>query len=146
MLAATPVGTAAEAATALVPFEPDGVLGELLSAATVAATAGGGVARGLAGAGVPVEAVEAVVEAQLAAALVRELHGLDHDPATWLGLVHTGSELRRELARLTPVSDRGSAVVEQAVRKLRAVDRALAHLEERGLGPVAVTDAPGPQG
>lgn len=146
VLAATPVGTAAEAATGLVPFEPDGVLGELLAAATLAASAGGGVARGLAGAGVPAEAVEAVVEAQLAAALLRELHDLDQDPATWHGLVLTGSELRRELARLTPVSDRGSAVVEQAARKLRAVNRALDHLQARGLEPTSVRGPRGQQG
>lgn len=47
------------------------------------------------------------------------------------------------LARLTPVSDRGSAVVEQAARKLRAVDRALDHLQARGLEPVSVR---GPRG
>lgn len=146
VLAATPLGSAAEAATTLVPFEPDGVLGELLSAAAVAATAGGGVAHGLTGAGVPAEAVEAVVEGQLAAALLRERHDLDQDPATWHGLVRTGSELRRELARLTPVSDRGSPLVEQAARKLRAVDRALDHLQQCGLDPATVRDAPGPRG
>lgn len=146
VLAATPVSTAAEAATTLVPFEPDGVLGELLSAAAVAATAGGGVAQGLAGAGVPAEAVEAVVATQLAAALVRERHDVDQDPATWHGLVQTGNELRRELARLAPVSDRGSEVVQQATRKLAAVDRALDHLETCGLDPASVRGTRDPQG
>ncbi len=146
VLAATPVGTAAEAATALVPFEPDGVLGELLSAASVAASAGGGVAHGLAGAGIPAEAVESVVEAQLAAALLREMHDLDQDPATWHGLVGTGAELRRELARLAPVSDRDSQVVEQARRKLLAVDRGLDHLLARGLEPASVRGSRGRRG
>lgn len=146
MLAATPVSAAAEAATGWVPFEPGGVLGELLTAAAVASTAGGGMAQGLAGAGIPAEAVEVVVEAQLAAALLRQMHDLDQDPATWHALVRTGAELRRELARLTPVSDRGSTVLEQAERKLLAIDRALDHLEQRGLEPSSVRDFRGQPG
>lgn len=145
VLAATPLSAAAKAATTWVPFEPDGMLGELLAAASVAASTGGGIAHGLAGAGIPAEAVESVVEAQLAAALLREMHDLDQDPATWHALVRTGAELRRELARLTPVSDRGSAVVEQAERKLGAIDRALDHLERRGLEPPSVRGSRGPR-
>ena len=94
--------------------------------------------------GVSAETVLAVVEAQLAAALLRQRRDVEQDPATWRSLVRTGAEVRREQARLAAVSDRSSDVLQQARRKLDAIDRAVAHLVEEGLAPGPVTAWRGP--
>lgn len=143
--AAAPVGGAAAAVSALAPFEPDGILGELLSAAAFATSSSDALPEGLARARTSAETVLAVVETQLAAALLRQRRGLEQDSTTWRSLVLTGAEVRREQARLASVCDRSSDVLTQARRKLDAVDRAVRHLADEGLVPGPVTGWRGPR-
>lgn len=135
-LAAAPgVVGAAAITSALAAFGPGGMIGGLLTAGTLVTAGGGGIAIGLASPTTSAEAVEAMVGAQLAAALLRDRQGLEQDTTTWATLVETGIALRRELARLGAVSDDSAASLKELKRKLVAIDRALTYLSKRGLGP-----------
>lgn len=136
-LAAAPgLAGAAAVTSALAAFGPGGMIGGLLTAGTLLSAGGGGVAIGLASPATTAAALEAVVEARLAAALLRQLEGIEQDPSTWSGLNEIGAEVRRELARIQPFSDESAPSVKELHRKSEAIDRALECLRDRGLGEV----------
>ena len=81
-MAAPGVAGAAAITSALAAFGPGGMIGGLLTAGTLVTAGGGGIAFGLASPGTTAETVEAVVGAQLAAALLRQRQGLEQDPTT----------------------------------------------------------------
>lgn len=133
-LAAAPgVAGAAAVTSALAAFGPGGMIGGLLTAGTLVSAGGGGLAIGLASPTTSAATVEAVVESQLALAVLRELQGLERHPATWHGLVEAGEELRREHERLDEVSDESAPTLKDLRAKIQAVDRAVAYLEREGL-------------
>lgn len=139
-LAATPgVAGAAAVTSALAAFGPGGMIGGLLTAGTLMTAGGGGIALGLASSDTSAATLVAVVETQLAAAILRHRQGLDQDPETWHGLVQVGIELRRERARRAAVSDDSSPTLKELSRKLEAVDRALKYLHTHRLGPSDLT-------
>ncbi|CAM3466590.1 hypothetical protein [Isoptericola cucumis] len=129
------VAGAAAITSALAAFGPGGMVGGLLTAGALVGAGGGGVAVGLASPATTTEAVEAYVASQLTAALLRKSQGFDRDLTTWESLAETGIELRRDLARLAPISDDGAPALKQLERKLKTIDRALVHLSTAGLGP-----------
>lgn len=136
-LAAAPgVAGAAAITSALAAFGPGGMIGGLLTAGTLVSAGSGGIAFGLASATTTAATVEAVVESQLALAILRQLEGLDQDALIWSGLVELGVGLRRERARQETWSDESSPTLKEISRKLLAVDRALEYLDVQGLGPV----------
>jgi len=135
-LAAAPgVAGAAAVTSALATFGPGGMIGGLLTAGTLVSAGGGGIAIGLAAPGTSAEAVEAVVAAHLATAILRKLQGLSQDPQTWSSLVETEIEVTHEFARLRAVSDRAAPTLKELQRKLDAIDRALDYLHRVGLEP-----------
>jgi len=134
-LAAAPgVAGAAAITSALATFGPGGMVGGLLTAGALVSAGGGGVAIGFSSPTTTAETVEAVVSAQLAAAILRKLQGLDQDPATWTTLVETGVELRRFRARLEAISDETAPALKDITRKLKVIDRALTYLDAEGIG------------
>lgn len=133
-LAAAPgVAGAAAVTSALAAFGPGGMIGGLLTAGTLVSAGGGGLAIGLASSTTSAATVEAVVESQLALAILRKLQGLERQPSTWHGLVEVGEELRREYERLDEVSDESAPTLKDLRLKIHAVDRAIAYLEREGL-------------
>lgn len=133
-LAAAPgVAGAAAVTSALATFGPGGMIGGLLTAGTLVSAGGGSLAIGLASTSTTAATVEAVVESQLAVAVLRQIQGLDEEPATWLGLVEIGEELRREHERLDEISDESAPTLKDLRLKIQAVDRAIAYLEREGL-------------
>lgn len=126
---------AAAITSALAAFGPGGMIGGLLTAGTLVTAGGGSIALGLAGVGATAEVVEAIVWAQLAAAILRQRQRLEQDPNTWPGLAEMGTALRRERARLEPISDGSAPSLKELQRKLAAVDRALIYLSRHGLAP-----------
>lgn len=135
-LAAVPAGLAGAAAitSALAAFGPGGMIGGLLTGAALVSVGTGGIAVGLASPTTSAETVEAVVSTQLAAAILRKSQGIEQDAATWSNLVETGIELRRERARLEPLSDESAPTLKELKRKLDTIDRALTYLSAEGLG------------
>ena len=135
-LAAVPAGLAGAAAitSALAAFGPGGMIGGLLTGAALVSVGTGGIAVGLASPATSAETVEAVVSTQLAAAILRRSQGIEQDPATWSNLVETGIGLRRERARLEPLSDESAPTLKELKRKLDTIDRALTYLSAEGLG------------
>ena len=140
LLAAPGAVGAAAVTSALAAFGPGGMIGGLLTAGTLVSAGGGSIAIGLANPGTTAETVEAVVATQLSAAILRELQGIEQDPTTWITLVETGIEVRRERVRLEAFSDRSAPTLKELKRKLEAIDRALNYLQGHRLGP---TDAAG---
>ncbi|MCK2033488.1 alpha/beta hydrolase [Microbacterium sp. KSW4-4] len=131
---------AAVVTTALASFGPGGMIGGLITAGTLVSAGGGGIAFGLASPGASAETVETVVARQLAAVILRELQGLEQDPAVWHNLVEIESEVRREYERLDEFSDDNAAGMRELKRKLAAAERALAYMRGRGLEPGALID------
>ena len=140
LVAAPGVAGAAAITSALAAFGPGGMIGGLFTAGTLVSAGGGGIAIGLASPNTTAATVEAVVTAQLTAAILRERQGLDQDPATWATFTETSIEVGRELARLQPISDDSSPTVKDLQRKLSALDRAIAYLDEHGLAPQDALD------
>lgn len=136
LVAAPGVAGAAAITSALAAFGPGGMIGGLLTAGTLVTAGGGGIAFGLASPGTTAETVEAVVGAQLAAAILRQRQGLDQDPNTWSSLIETGIAVRREHSRLEAFSDESAPTLKELQRKLVAIDRALTYLAKHGLGPI----------
>ena len=135
-LAAAPGAAGAAATTsALAAFGPGGMLGGLVTAGTLVGAGGGGIAAGLAAPGTTAESVEAVVATQLTTVILRRIQGLSQDPTTWRNLNHAEREMRRELARLSPLSDRSAPGVKALQRKLQALRRAIDYIERNGLQP-----------
>ena len=135
-LAAAPgLAGAAAVTSALAAFGPGGMIGGLLTAGTLMSAGGGSLAVGLAAPGTTAETVEAVVTAQLAAAVFRERQGLAQDPQIWMSLVELEIEATRELARFEVVSDESAPSVKELKRKLITIDLALDYLHEHGLKP-----------
>lgn len=126
---------AAAITSALAAFGPGGMIGGLLTAGTLVSAGGGGIALGLASPGTAAATVEAVIGTHLAAAILRKLQAQPQDPNTWDTLVETEIALRRELARLQPISDDSAPSLKQLRRKLDATERALEYLVEHGLVP-----------
>lgn len=133
LAAASGVAGAAAVTSALAAFGPGGMIGGLLTAGTLVSAGGGGLAIGLASPTTSAATVEAVVESQLAVAVLRRLQGFDQDPATWHGLVEIGEELRREHERLDEISDESAPTLKDLRLKIQAVERAIAYLEREGL-------------
>lgn len=95
----------------------------------------GSIAAGLAASGTTAEGAEAVVSAQLAAAVLRSLQGLDQDPGLWSDLIDAKADLENELARLEAVSDESAPSLKQLRRKLDTIEQALDFLRGRNLAP-----------
>lgn len=131
---------AAVVTTALASFGPGGMIGGLITAGTLVTAGGGGIAFGLASPGASAETVEAVVERQLAAVILRELQGLEQDPAIWHNLVEIESEVRREYERFDEFSDDNAPGMKELKRKLTAVERALTYMRDNDLEPGALID------
>lgn len=86
------------------------------------------------------EEFEAVVERQLAAAILRLKQRLEPDDAIWWNLVDVEAQLRREHERVDEISDENAPSVKELKRKLVAVERGLAYLKANQLdsrGPIA---------
>ncbi len=133
--AAPGVVGAAAITSALAAFGPGGMIGGLLTAGALVTAGGGSIAVGLAGAGTTAATVEAIVMAQLAAAILRKRLLLPQDPQTWSGLTDLEIELAKELTRLRAVSDSSAPSLKELHRKLDTIQRALRHLQDHGLGP-----------
>lgn len=129
---------AAAITSALASFGPGGMLGGLLTAGTLATAGGGGIAFSLASSGTSAETLEAVVERQLATAILRRLQNLEPNPLIWSTLVQIESEVRRQHERLDEFSDETGPALTELKRKIVAVERALTYLRENGLEPVVV--------
>ena len=134
LVAAPGVAGAAAITSALAAFGPGGMIGGLLTAGTLVTAGGGGIAFGLASPGTTAETVEAVVGAQLAAAILRKRQGLEQDPNIWSSLIETEIAVRREHARLVAISDESAPSLKELQRKLVVIDRALTYLNKHGLG------------
>ncbi len=140
-LAAAPgLAGAAAITSALAAFGPGGMIGGLLTAGSLATVGGGGLMAGLANPTTTAETVEAVVSTQLAAAILRKRQGLEEAATTWNNLVETENELRREIARLGPLSDESAPALKRLKRKLDTINRALNYLSDKGLGPIDSDD------
>ncbi|MFA4897337.1 MULTISPECIES: hypothetical protein [Microbacterium] len=128
---------AALVTSALATFGPGGMIGGLLTAGTLVAAGGGGIAFSLASPGITAETLEAVIERQLAAAILRQKQQLKQDPAVWRNLVETEIQVRRERERLDEFSDESAPLLKELKRKLDVIERALRYLDENGLAPNA---------
>ncbi len=138
-LAAAPgMAGAAAVTSALAAFGPGGMIGGLLTAGTLVSAGGGSIAIGLASPTTSAATVEAVVESQLAAAVLRRLQGLEQQRETWIGLEEMRSEFRRQYERLDEISDESAPTLKDLRSKIRAVDRAVAYLEREGLDPADI--------
>lgn len=140
-LAAAPgVVGAAVVTTALASFGPGGMIGGLVTAGALVSAGGGGIAFGLASSGASAETVEAVIQRQLSAVILRELQALEQDPAVWHNLVEIESAVRREYERFDEFSDENAPGLKELKRKITAVERALAYMRNKGLEPDAFID------
>ncbi|WP_104090822.1 alpha/beta hydrolase [Cryobacterium sp. N19] len=141
-LAAAPglVG-AAVITSALATFGPGGMMGGLLAAGTLLTAGGSGIALGLASPGTTAETLEAVVERQLTAVILRQSQNLEQDPSVWRVLVETEIEVRRQYERLDEFSDESSPSLKELKRKIGTIERALKYLRENGLEPHIALDA-----
>jgi pimeloyl-ACP methyl ester carboxylesterase len=128
---------AAAITSALATFGPGGMIGGLVTAGSLVTAGGGGIAYGLAGPGTSAETVETVVERQLAAEILRQMHGLEPDPAVWRNLVETEIEIRRQHERLDEFSDDSASTLKELKRKLIATERALNYLTDNALVPAS---------
>lgn len=128
---------AAAITSALATFGPGGMIGGLITAGSLVTAGGGGIAYGLAGPGTSAETVETVVERQLAAEILRQMHGLEPDPAVWRNLVETEIEIRRQHERLDEFSDDSASTLKELKRKLVATERALKYLTDNELVPTS---------
>ena len=133
---------AAAITSALAAFGPGGMMGGLLTAGTLLTAGGSGLAFGLASAGTTAATLEAVVERQLAAAILRKLHDLEQDPAAWRVLAETEIEVRREYERLDEFSDESSPGLKELKRKIETIERALKYLKDNGLEPDTTPSGP----
>jgi hypothetical protein len=142
-LVAVPGADAAAAVTsALAAFGPGEMIGGVLTAGTLVSAGTGSIRAGLATSGTTADVAEAVVAAQLAAAVLRSLQGLDQDPSLWGDLLDARAALERELARLEAVSDDSAPSLKQLQRKLDIIEEALELLRDRELAPTQIdTDA-----
>ncbi|GAA0962124.1 alpha/beta hydrolase [Frigoribacterium faeni] len=139
-LAAAPgVAGAAAVTSALAAFGPGGMIGGLLTAGTLVSGGGGGIAYGLAGQGTTAETLEAIVERRLAATILRQLQGLEPDPAVWSVLAQIEIDVRRQHERMDEFSDESAPGLKDLKRKILTVERALRYLTENGLEPGAVS-------
>lgn len=140
-LAAAPgLAGAAVITSALATFGPGGMIGGLLTAGSLATAGGGGIAFGLASSGTSAETLEAVVERQLATAILRQEHGFEPNPGVWSTLVETEMRVRREKERLDEFSDSSAPILKELIRKIEAVERALKYMKSNGLEPGAIAD------
>lgn len=135
-IAAAPgLAGAAAITSALATFGPGGMIGGLLTAGTLVSAGGGGIAFGLAGQGTTAETLEAIVERRLAATILRQLQGLEPDPAVWSVLAQIEMEVRRQHERMDEFSDESAPGLKDLKRKIVTVERALRYLTENGLEP-----------
>ena len=139
LMAASGVAGAAAITSALAAFGPGGMIGGLVTAGSLLLASGGGIAYGLAGQGTTAETLEAVVERRLAATILRQLQGLEPDPAVWSVLVQIEIEVRRQHERMDEFSDESAPGLKDLKRKILTVERALHYLTENGLEPGAVS-------
>lgn len=128
-------GGAAALAGAFSSFGLRGMIGGLLAAGTLFTAGNSGVVVMLASSETSAEAVEAVLSIQLSAALLRQRQGLPQDSRTWAGISNIAAVLRRELARVSEISDESAPSVKELKKKLATTERALKQLEDQGLAP-----------
>ena len=133
---------AAVITSALAAFGPGGMMGGLLTAGTLLTAGGSGLALGLASPGTTAATLEAVVERQLAAAILRQCQELEQDPATWRILAETEIEVRREYERLDEFSDESSPALKELKQKIQTIERALKYLKDNGLAPDTTLSIP----
>lgn len=133
LVMAAPAGLAGAAAitSALAAFGPGGMIGGLMTVGALTTTGASTVAAALASSDSSAEAVEQVVVQLVAAAIVRDREGLVQDEGIWLALTELEHQVVREIQRLEPYSDSGSASVKALRRKADAVSRAMRFLTER---------------
>ncbi|PPH34547.1 hypothetical protein C5C53_15330 [Rathayibacter sp. AY1E3] len=135
-LAAGPgLAGAAVITSALASFGPGGMIGGLLTAGSLVTAGGGGIAFGLASPGTTADVVEAIIVQRLAVSLLRQKRHLEPDPEVWAILTRTEIEIRRQHERLDEFSDASAGSLKDLKRKIEIVERALAHLREKGLEP-----------
>ncbi|TDW28923.1 alpha/beta hydrolase [Cryobacterium psychrophilum] len=133
---------AAVITSALAAFGPGGMMGGLLTAGTLLTAGGSGLALGLASPGTTAATLEAVVERQLAIAILRQSQDLEQDPAGWRVLAETEIEVRREYERLDEFSDDSSPALKELKRKIQTIERALKYLKDNGLEPGNTSSIP----
>ncbi|MDF9276244.1 hypothetical protein P4U43_00380 [Arthrobacter sp. EH-1B-1] len=132
---------AAVITSALASFGPGGMIGGLITAGSLITAGGGGIAFSLASPGTTAETLEAVVQRQLAAAILRQLQHLEPDFGLWRVLVETEIEVRREHERLDEFSDESAPALKELKRKIDAIERALKYLRDNGLEPPVPTSS-----
>ncbi|TFC18747.1 hypothetical protein E3O19_04305 [Cryobacterium algoritolerans] len=137
---------AAVITSALAAFGPGGMMGGLLTAGTLLTAGGSGLALGLASPGTTAATLEAVVERQLAAAILRQCQELEQDPAAWRILAETEIEVRREYERLDEFSDESSPALKELKQKIQTIERALKYLKDNGLKPGIASSIPDHKG
>lgn len=135
------LGGAALITSALAAFGPGGMMGGLLTAGTLLTAGGSGLAFGLASPGTTPETLEAVIQSQLASAILRQRQGLEQDPAVWRILAETEIEVRREHERLDEFSDPSAPSLKELKRKIETIERGLKYLTDNGLEPGVVSSA-----
>jgi hypothetical protein len=133
---------AAVITSALAAFGPGGMMGGLLTAGTLLTAGGSGLALGLASPGTTAATLEAVVERQLAAAILRQCQKLEQDPAAWRILAETEIEVRREYERLDEFSDESSPALKELKQKIQTIERALKYLKDNDLAPDTTLSTP----
>ncbi|MCB5274739.1 hypothetical protein BJG92_02276 [Arthrobacter sp. SO5] len=133
---------AAVITSALAGFGQGGMLGGLLTAGTLVAARGDGIAFGLANSGTTAETLEAVVARLLAAEILRQRQHLDQDRAVWRILVEAEIVVRREHERLDEFSDESAPALKELKRKIEAIERALKYLSDNGLEPTVPNSTP----
>jgi pimeloyl-ACP methyl ester carboxylesterase len=81
------------------------------------------------------DAVELIAIRLVAAELARQREGLDPDPRVYAALAHAESEMRRDLARLSPYSDPSGPTIRLLHRQLRTLTRAIRTLNRTNIAP-----------
>jgi len=132
---------AAAITSALAAFGPGGMIGGLLTAGALATAGGGGIAFGLASPATSAETLELFVEQQLVLAALRGRLDLDQDPTVWANFVAIEAEARRQYERMDEFSDASAESLKELKRKIRALERAIAHIRSLGLQPTAEAEA-----
>lgn len=132
---ATGLYGAAMVTSALASFGPGGMIGGLLTAGTLLSAGSGSVAIGVISPSTTPGQVEAMVNTQLAVAILRDTHNLESDDFIWLSLVDAEMWLIREVERLQEFSDEKSVAVQDIRQKLDAVRTALKYMFDNGLAP-----------
>lgn len=135
VLAAAPgLAGAAVFTSALAGFGPGGMMGGIVTAGTLMTVGGGSLGLGALSSADSSEEVEALVVKKLSLALLWQKYNPDRIPEIWHELVESERYLRRELSRISSVSDANSPVLLGLKRKCKSLNKAVRYLEEQGQG------------